>query len=209
MKQLSKPEVKKYYVITNEEGNIIQEGSVNPDQVLSFSDSYTITYSDTRLDIISEIESIIGSQVAFNDMITPDGEGFVWGRGYLDDAFFVFATPSVSEPLSRALYKVVNPEGEGLYARVYPAPEGFEYDILEFRSRDIVPIAIGADPSVLADALAITVEHGALKQEEVDTIVGAVSAYAGQEIKLVDFIPASWKNKMTSKEGAIELGYSV
>jgi hypothetical protein len=59
----------------------------------------------------------------------------------------------------------------------------------------------------LADALAITVEDGALTQEEVDGIVGAISAYAGQEIKLVDFIPASWADKQITKAQAIEMGY--
>jgi hypothetical protein len=209
MKQLSKPEVKKYYLITDEEGNIIQEGSVNPDQVLSLSDAYTITYSNKRLDIISEIEDIIGPQSAFNDLITPEGDGFTWGDGPADSSFFVFATPSVSEPLSRALYKVVNPEGEGLYARVHQAPEGHVYDVLQFTLHDVVPIALGADPRPLAEALAITVEHGALKQEEVDKIVDAISTYAGQEVKLTDFIPDSWKQRQISKEEAIELGYQI
>ena len=80
---------------------------------------------------------------------------------------------------------------------------------MEFRTEDVVPIALGADPTPLADALAITVEDGALTQEEVDNITGAISLYAGQEINLVDFIPASWADKQTDKEKAINLGYNL
>jgi len=212
MKEISKPNTKQYYFIKTSEGTPFKEGVVNPKDVLSVPDSLELVYSDKRLDIIPDMEEVLGEQLALNDLLTIDEEaGAVWGRGNfnLDQTFFVFAAPSVAEPLSRALYKVVNPDGEGLYARVYDAPEGLEYSILEFRMNDVVPIALGADPTPLADALAITVEDGALTQEEVDTIVDAISAYAGQEIKLADFIPASWQDKRTTKEGAIELGYSV
>jgi hypothetical protein len=212
MKEISKPSTKQYYFIKTPEGVIFKEGVVTSKDVLSVPDSLELVYSDKRLDIIPAMEEVLGEQLALNDLLTIDEEaGAVWGRGNfnLDQTFFVFAAPSVAEPLSRALYKVVNPDGEGLYARVYDAPEGLEYSILEFRINDVVPIALGADPTPLADALAITVEDGALTQEEVDTIVDAISAYAGQEIKLADFIPASWQDKRTTKEGAIELGYSV
>lgn len=209
MKEISKPNTKQYYFITNADGQIVQEGIVNPNQVLSTPDSNTITYSDKRIDIIPDMEAILGSQVAFNDLVTPTEDGLAWGSGFVEESFFVFAAPSVAEPLSRALYSVVNPAGEGLYARVYDAPEGLGYSLLEFRTNDVVPIALGADPTPLADALAVTVEDGALTQEEVDTIVGAISAYAGQEIKLVDFIPASWADKRTTKQGAAELGYAI
>lgn len=80
---------------------------------------------------------------------------------------------------------------------------------MEFRDDDIIPIALGADSTPLADALAITVEDGALTQEEVDNITGAIFAYAGQEINLVDFITASWADKQTDKEKAITLGYNL
>jgi hypothetical protein len=117
--------------------------------------------------------------------------------------------PSVAEPLSRALYSVVNPGQEGLYARVYHHMNQQEYSLMEFRTDDVVPIALGADPTPLADALAITVTDGALTQEEVDNIVGAISAYAGQEVNLVDFIPASWADKQVDRETAINSGYNV
>jgi hypothetical protein len=210
MKEISKPSVKQYYFIRNPEGDILQEGEVRPDQVLSTNDANTISYSDKRIDIIPDMEAVLGPQVAFNDLLTRAEDGtFSWGSGFeVFESFFVFADRTVAEPLSRALYEVVNPGQEGLYARVYDHPSGeTEYSVLEFRRTDIVPIALGADTTPLADALAITVEDGALTQEEVDGIVGAISAYAGQEIKLVDFIPASWADKQITKAQAIEMGY--
>ena len=212
MKEISKPEKKTYYYIKDPEGDTLQEGWVNPNQVLSTPDKNTIFYSDNKLDVIPHMEADLGAQTAFNDRLTLDEETGVhsWGRGRKDvDTFFVFAMPSVAEPLSRALYSVVSPGQEGLYARVYAHEDPEQYSLMEFRKDDVVPIALGADPTPLADALAITVEDGALTQEEVDGIVGAISAYAGQEINLVDFIPASWADKQIDKESAINLGYNL
>ena len=210
MKEINKPEVKKYYFIKNKRGEILEEGFVNPNQVLSTHDDNTIIYSDRRIDILPQMEDIIGKQGAFNDILTHDREGVSWGRGLApNNTFFVFAAPSVAEPLSRALYEVVNPGQEGLYARVYEHEDEDQYSILEFRETDIIPIALGANQTPLADALAITVEDGALTQEEVDGIVNAISTYAGQEVNLVDFIPASWADKQVNKREAIELGYDI
>ena len=212
MQEISKPEKKTYYYIKNPEGTVLQEGWVNPNQVLGTPDTNTVHYSDNKLDIIPHMEADLGPQTAFNDQLTLDEETGVysWGRGFMEfDTFFVFAMPSVAEPLSRALYSVVNPGQEGLYARVYHHPDPEQYSLMEFRSEDVIPIALGADPTPLADALAITVTDGALTQEEVDNITGAISLYAGQEINLVDFIPASWADKQTDKETAISLGYTL
>ena len=212
MKEINRPGVKTYYFIEDPEGGIFQEGYLYGDQVLSTPDQNVIYYSDKRIDIIPDMEAHLGPQQAFNDLLTINQETLdcSWGRGFNEyDTFFVFAMPSVAEPLSRALYSVVNPGQEGLYARVYHHPDSEQYSLMEFRREDVVPIALGADPTPLADALAITVEDGALTQEEVDNITGAISLYAGQEINLVDFIPASWADKQTDKEKAINLGYNL
>lgn len=214
MKEIIKPGVKTYYFIKNPTGDILQEGWMNEDEVLSTPDANTIYYSDKRIDIIPEMELLLGPQPAFTDMLTVNMENGVysWGRGFGSDdflTFYIFAMPSVAEPLSRALYGIVNPGQEGLYARVYHHEDPSQYSLMQFRQTDVVPISLGADPSLLADALAITVTDGALTQGEVDNIVGAISAYAGQEINLVDFIPASWADKQTDKETAITLGYNL
>lgn len=212
MKEISKPEKKTYYYIKNPAGDILQEGWVNPNQVLSTPDANTIYYSDKKIDIIPHMEVELGPQTAFNDQLTLHEETGVysWGRGpSVFRTFFVFAMPSVAEPLSRALYSVVNPGQEGLYARVYHHPDPTQYCVMEFRQEDIVPIALGADPTPIQDALAITVTDGALTQQEVDDIVNAVTSYAGQEVNLVDFIPASWADQQVDLDTAILLGYNL
>lgn len=200
---------KTYFFIRKKSDTVLQEFVVDAGQTLGTKDSNTVFYDTDRRAVIAQIESVLGSQVAFNDCITKQSAGvYNWSEGY-GSTFFVFAMPSVAEPLSRALYSVVNPGQEGLYARVYHHPDPEQYSLMEFRDDDIIPIALGADPTALADALAITVTDGALTQEEVDNITGAISAYAGQEINLVDFIPASWADKQTDKETAITLGYNL
>lgn len=212
MQEILYPEKKQYYFIINEGGKVLTEGIVNTNETLSTSDKNTIYYSDNRLDVINQIENKIGKQDAFNDILSVNVETgeYYWGQGFEEAlTFYVFAMPSVAEPLSRALYEVVNPGSEGLYARVYEHEDPEQYAILEFRKTDVVPISLGANQTPLADALAITVQDGALTQAEVDGIVNAISAYAGQEVNLVDFIPPSWADKQISKREAILLGYDI
>ena len=205
-----------YYFIKKPNNVQLIEGVLDPKpgrkQVVATQDENTIFSGPRRLDVLAEIEATIGPQVAFNDLLTKDevNGGYTWGRdGEEDDTFLVFARPSVAEPLSRALYEVVNPGQTGMYARVYHHPDPTQYCVMEFRQEDIVPIALGADPTPIQDALAITVTDGALTQQEADDIVNAVTTYAGQEVNLVDFIPASWADQRVDLETAILLGYNL
>ena len=203
---------KTYYFVVKPNNRKLSEGVLQPGQVHATKSENMVFHGPRRLDVLAEIESIIGPQVAFNDLLTKDkvSGGYTWGRDEQeDDTFLVFARPSVAEPLSRALYEVVNPGQTGMYARVYHHPDPTQYCIMEFRQEDIVPIALGADPTPIQDALAITVTDGALTQQEVDDIVNAVTTYAGQEVNLVDFIPASWAGQQVDLETAILLGYNL
>ena len=87
MKEISKPENKTYYFIKNPEGSILQEGWVYPHQVLSTPDSNTIYYSDKKIDIISDMESELGAQTAFNDLLTfnEEREEYSWGEGNFEE----------------------------------------------------------------------------------------------------------------------------
>ena len=203
---------KTYYFVVKPNNRKLSEGVLRPGQVHATKSENMVFHGPRRLDVLAEIESIIGPQVAFNDLLTKDevNGGYTWGRdGEEDDTFLVFARPSVAEPLSRASYEVVNPGQTGMYARVYHHPDPTQYCVMEFRQEDIVPIALGADPTPIQDALAITVTDGALTQQEVDDIVNAVTSYAGQEVNLVDFIPPSWADQRVDLETATLLGYNV
>lgn len=213
MQETQKSDKKQYYFSKRPDGGYIEIGSVNPGQVYATSDSEILFVADNTKTLSDKLEQEYGPKEAFNDRIYADHDQqkYAWGRGdKKDETFFIFAMPSVAEPLSRALYSVVNPGQEGLYARVYHSHnEDNPYSVLEFREKDIIPISLEANPAPLADALAITVTDGALTQQEVDNIVAAISSYAGQEINIVDFIPPSWADKRVSGEEAVKIGYDV
>jgi hypothetical protein len=59
----------------------------------------------------------------------------------------------------------------------------------------------------LAKVLAAFVQGGGLTQAELDGIIGAVQAMAGQTVRIVDMIPASWQPYIMSKEQATAAGY--
>ena len=206
MQESTKSNKYQFVSIVKEDGTIIQEG-LPAGMVIATADSAQLTVSESKDEADAPVEAIIGVKSAFNDKVVNVDGVYQWG----DDAgtFCVYARPSVAEPLSRALYKIIKPDGDGLYARVYHHPDPERYSLLEFRDVDVVPISIAADPSVLADALAITVTDGALTQEEVDAIVNGVAPAAGQVVNLVDFIPESWADKQIKKDRAIALGYDI
>jgi len=81
------------------------------------------------------------------------------------------------------------------------------WPVLEMRERDIIPISLSADTQPLIEVLTAFVAGGGLTQEELDGIVGAVGAMAGQVVQLRDFIPASWTQYILSREQAEAAGY--
>jgi hypothetical protein len=120
---------------------------------------------------------------------------------------YIPSSPGIAEALSRALYKLIVPGGNGLYAGVIPHPSGQGYSLLQCRSSDIIPVALGADPQPLVDVLAIPVQDGSLTQAELNGIVGAVQAMAGQTVNLIDFVPPSWQPFVMTREQAEQAGY--
>jgi hypothetical protein len=124
-----------------------------------------------------------------------------------DNHLYIPAAPHIAERLSRALYSLIVPGGDGLYAGVIPHPSGQGYPLLQCRSTDIIPVAIGCDPEPLSDVLQITVDDAALTQAEKDGIVAAVQALAGQQVQLIDFIPPSWQPFVMTREQAEAAGY--
>lgn len=206
MQESTKSNNYQFVTIVKDDGTIIQQ-DLPAGMVIATAGSAQMTVSENKEEADAPVEAIVGQKSAFNDTVVEVDGAYEWGSDGM--TFCVMARPSVAEPLSRALYKIINPDGDGLYARVYHHPDPERYSLLEFRQTDVVPISIAADPSVLADALAITVTDGALTQQEVDAIVNGVAAAAGQVVNLVDFIPESWADKQMEKEQAIALGYDI
>lgn len=198
-----------FFIFSEEYGN--DYSVLNQGDTCTTAISNEIKFTTNKFIADSIAVSMIGEKPCYNSNITHCFDGLEWGEGDDPNAtFFVYAASSVAEPLSRALFQIVFPgvdNRSGLYAKVHKGLGDQDYDLLEFRQQDVVPVDLAANPQLLEDALAITVEDGALTQQEVDTIVDAISTYAGQEINLVDFIPASWQDKIITKEQAIAQGY--
>ena len=70
-----------------------------------------------------------------------------------------------------------------------------------------VPLHIEADGLELQQIMSIFVNDGAITQEEAGFIVGAVRSYAGQTVKIADFLPPSWSGNVFTEEQMIQGGW--
>jgi hypothetical protein len=170
----------------------------------SYTASMRGNYAGIGYKYLADHDLFVPRQPAYNYDLDTDTASWVFPE---DNHLYIPAAPHIAERLSRALYSLVDPNGEGLFAGVIPHPLGLGYPLLQFRSTDIVPIAIGADPSQLAEVLQVTVDEAALTQEEADGIVYAVAAMAGQSVEVVNFIPESWQPHVMTREQAEQAGY--
>jgi hypothetical protein len=170
----------------------------------SYTSSTRGNYAGIGYLYLAEHDLFVPPQPAYNYDLNTDTASWVFPD---DNHLYIPAAPHIAERLSRALYSLVVPGGDGLFAGVIPHPQELGYPLLQFRSTDIVPIAIGAGPSALDEVLQITVDEAALTEQEKDDIVAAVSAMAGQSVEIVDFIPASWQPFVMTREQAEQAGY--
>lgn len=199
--EISKPVTRKYWVARDESGQVIRSGYTEPNHVTTTGQANLV--SGTRADQVVDIASFRGDPEAWN--YEWDGEQWQFVG---DDVIYVPAAPHVAENLSRGLFALIYGNTNGLYAKLIPHPsDPAAHTLLQCRSTDVIPVALGADPQPLADVLQITVDDGALLQSEADGIVAAVQAQAGQTVNLIDFIPASWQPYVMDKAGAIAAGY--
>ena len=89
------------------------------------------------------------------------------------------------------------------YQGATPSPwEAFS--VLELPENETVPIHLEADDQLLLDTLAAFVADQSMTQQELDGIVGAIQAYAGQRVAISGFIPPSWQPyKMTRAQAEL------
>ena len=81
------------------------------------------------------------------------------------------------------------------------------YVALELPESETVPLHIEADGVELHQILDVFVADGAITQAEADGIVAAIQAYAGQYVRIKDFLPPSWDNNVFTVEQMQQQGW--
>lgn len=121
--------------------------------------------------------------------------------------------------LSAALFRLMRPprlrivgEVSNYYAAWYEyqgaTPSQWEaFSVLELPENEMVPIHLEADDQLLLDTLAVFVTDGSMTQQELDGIVGAIQAYAGQQVAISGFIPPSWQQYKMTRAQAEAAGF--
>lgn len=124
------------------------------------------------------------------------------------------ATP-LALPLSAALFQLMRPphlrderDGSLYYCEVIDHPSNNGWSILALPENEFVPIHVEADATYLSEILSQFVLGGGLTQEESDGIVAGVTAAAGTQVRVADFIPPSWgPYTYATREAAQAAGY--
>jgi len=165
-------------------------------------------------DEIDDVVSIVKGASPTNLFLSDtqlDGTEYRAASGYelfdgeAGDVFYIPVKPSLVDVLNEGLAKIV---GLGdAYAKVIRPPAEGMYALLEVREKDIVPISVEADESLLSEVLSVFVADGALTAEEQAGIVGAVQALAGKTVEFRQFIPASWQPFVMTRYQAEQAGY--
>jgi hypothetical protein len=202
--EIAFPEQRTYYVARDESGAVLHVGYTEPDQVTTTGQPVLVYGS--RLDQIDDIAEFIGQPIAYNLEFDSEKRNWIFPDGH---HLYIPADPLLIEGLSRGLYKLLDPDGDGLYAGIIWHPDGESFPLLQLRDVDEIPISLAADTQPLADVLQAFVDGGGLTEQEVAGIVGAVQFMAGQVVRVADFIPPSWAGRVMTREQAEAAGYFV
>ncbi len=194
-----------YWVARDDNGNVLHAGFTMPGNT-TITGQTNLIYGEIT-DQIQDLEQFVGNQPAFNyqfDTITK-----TWTFPDISD-LYIPAASDIAEPLSRALYKIIFPGRDGLYAQIINHPtDPAAMKLLKCREIDIIPISLASDPEPLRQALNPSVANGAITQQELDDLIQAVGLNAGKTVRLKDFIPPSWLPYVLNFEQAAIAGYNV
>jgi hypothetical protein len=127
---------------------------------------------------------------------------------------YVLISPVTAEAFNRGLCRLLRPEHlrderyvTDLYCPMHTLVGPYDgWMCLELPDEETVPLHLEVTGSELADVLSIFVQDQALTQEESDGLVTAVQAYAGQQVRIADFIPASWSHAVLTRQQLVEAG---
>jgi hypothetical protein len=172
----------------------------------SYTASMRGNYAGIGYQYRSDIDKFVPPQPVYNYDLDTETASWIFPDG---DHIYVPIASDAAISLSQGLYSLIDPSKPGMYCGIVPHGERQYVVALQLRESDVVPIALGADPSPLAAILAPFVTLGNLTQEELDGILGGIVAMAGQAIPITSLIPPSWQPFVMDEEAAIEEGYLV
>ena len=118
---------------------------------------------------------------------------------------YLLCNPSVMEDLNRSFMRLMRPahlragDQTDKYTTEHTHPVT-GYGALAMPEEEKVPVHIEADGAELDYLLDIFVSDEALTQEEADVIRQQVIDAAGQQVSILDFVPASWSAYVLTKE---------
>jgi len=119
---------------------------------------------------------------------------------------YITVDPAQIDDLNRGLARLMRPSHlrgasyvTDFYALKITHPTTGETALL-LPETETVPLHIKADGAELQSVLDVFVGVGAITEEERDEMLAAVFAYAGQEVRLADFIPQSWADNVFTHE---------
>jgi hypothetical protein len=137
--------------------------------------------------------------------------GFELFDAQAGDYIYVPVDPRLIDGLTVGLGELATPQRGLPYAPIVAHPMADKdarlWPLLQLRSEDVVPISLAANSEPLAQVLQAFVDGGGLTLEEMQGLVGAVAAMAGNTIKIADMIPPSWQQYVMTREAAAALGY--
>jgi hypothetical protein len=187
----------------------------SPDQATRWGTSWWTLDDGERITAIvrdNSANAMIVSNIELDGVsgVAP-GYGFEQFDAQAGDYIYVPVDPQLIDGLTIGLGELATPQRGLPYAPIIVHPmadnDASLWPLLQLRSEDVVPISLAANSQPLVDVLQAFVDGGGLTLEEMQGLVGAIAAMAGNTIKVAAMIPASWQQYVMTREGAAASGY--
>ena len=119
---------------------------------------------------------------------------------------YVLISPETAKGFNRALCRLMRPAHlrdasyvTDLYCPMHTHPSN-GWMALELPDVETVPIHLQATGEEMTQVLQTFVQKGSLTIQEAGGIGGAVGAFIGKEVRIADFVPPSWQDKVFTRE---------
>lgn len=126
---------------------------------------------------------------------------------------FVLISPEQAEPFSRALCRLMRPshlrserDVTDLYCPIH-YHESNGWAALDLPDTETVPVHLEATGAELLAEMQIFTQKGSLTEQEAGGIAMAVGAFVGKPVRIADFVPPSWQDKIKTREQMEEEGW--